>query len=142
MLRRGRREAQRDRQREERVRDARVAPVEDHRAPVVHEDIAVMQVVVLQRVLDSERGQPAERIAQLGTEFAERSPLVRRDAVRTITRERRLVRDGFVETRDQRRRAMVRRPESEDLANVRRRRALHLRVPRQDLAPPAQELVA
>src|SRR6185503_121431 len=39
VLGRGCHEAQRDREREERVRDARIAPVEHHRAPVANEDV-------------------------------------------------------------------------------------------------------
>src|SRR5439155_12489849 len=49
---------ERHRERAERMRHARVAPVEEEIAAVPDEDLAVVEVVVLDRLRDSERGQP------------------------------------------------------------------------------------
>src|SRR5829696_7442684 len=65
-----------DSERQERVRNARVAPVEDPCASVAHEDLTVVQVVMVDRLWEAER-------FQLGTQLVDHSRVAAQARIET-----------------------------------------------------------
>ena len=64
------------RQGEERVRDAGIAPVEEQVAVVAHEDLGVVQIVVLDRLREPRSGELVARLANPGHRRPEPAPFL------------------------------------------------------------------
>src|SRR5438445_308251 len=121
---------------------AGIAPVEDHRAATLHENVVLVEIVVVQGVVDPECGQRVQSIGEPRVHRRESSAFVGGKTVRTPTRDLRLTRDDVGETSEQPHSATIRRAEPDDLVGPWCDLTLQACAAREDLAPRAKQLIA
>ena len=134
-----RRRAQRHGERVEGVRDAAVAPVEHEVLAVPDEDVAVVQVVVLDRLRDPHRRELGAEALDLRHGREQALVLAGVETVLTVDEQDVAVCEHALEARRQRLQPLVRHAEPEQALRLVRGGELHVRVERRGTPPSGRD---